>query len=445
MLLRALVAGAFCAGLLSACAAVDPVDNRYDNISRSWAKARNESIFLNLIRASYNDPLSFTTVSNVTPSMTNVSGLALPSFSIGPANCLPTLAVQTVTNAAGAITGNTTTTRTSTCTYGTGIAGAPTGFGNTTANDNLTISSNFSVSTQETTAFYTGFLKPIDLQTLAYFIRQGYPPELLFWLFADSFELQPTASHQTVIDYRYDPPDSYGCPRHDPIHRCFREWVWIALLAGLTVEEKTIVTKFQSKWDSTTVARFCFSHAAAERAKYGMGETFAAYIARKYMHFPAAPSPVCGTQWGDHNDQEALITDPQPDTFKFTVAGATFRVTPRSAYGVFEFLGNQMRMKRKDIQPNLQKAFFWNPPLGESDESVVPPLLKTIDEEPPLITVVPAGQGDCFVHSWYLNSDYCVPEDATTTKQIVSLLAQLIAIQTQASDLSITPVVRVIQ
>ena len=37
------------------------------------------------------------------------------------------------------------------------------------------------------------------------------------------------------------------------------------------------------------------------------------------------------------------------------------------------------------------------------------------------------------------------PNKATTTKQIFSLLAQLIAIQTAASDLSITPVVRVIQ
>jgi hypothetical protein len=430
MLLRALVAGAICAGLLSACAAVDPVDNRYDNISRSWAKARNEAIFLNLIRASYADPLSFTTVSNVTPSMTNVSGFALPSFSIGPPNCLPSF------GSTGALSGRA-------CTFPTGVPGAATALGNTTANDNITVSSNFSVSTQETTAFYTGFLKPIDLQTLAYFIRQGYPPELLFWLFADSFELQPTSSAQTVIDYRYDPPDSYGCPRHDRLQRCFREWVWIALLAGLTVEEKTIVTKFQSKWDSTTVARFCFSHAAAERAKYGMGEAFAEHISRKYMHFPEPPSPVCGSHWGDPKDQEALITDPQPDTFKFTVAGATFRVTPRSAYGVFEFLGNIMRMQRDDIQPNLQKAFF--PPLGEPDENVVPAKLRTVDDNPPLITVVPAGQGECFVHSWYLNSDFCVPEDASTTKTVFSLLAQLIAIQTSASDLSITPVVRVIQ
>lgn len=76
---------------------------------------------------------------------------------------------------------------------------------------------------------------------------------------------------------------------------------------------------------------------------------------------------------------------------------------------------------------------------------MIPPVLKTIDGEPPLISVVPAGGGDCFVHTWFLNADYCVPQDATTTKRIFSLLAQLIAIETSAGDLSITPIVRVIQ
>jgi hypothetical protein len=430
MWLRALLVGGLLAGLLSACAVVDPVDNRYDTVSRSWAKARNESIFLNLLRASYDDPLSFTTVANVTPSMTNATGFALPSFSVGPPNCLPSFGPT------GALTGRA-------CSYLTGTPGATTGFGNTTANNNTTVSSNFSIATQETSAFYDGFLKPIDLQTLNYFIRQGYPLELLFWLFADSFQLQPTASPYSAIGYQYNPPDSYGCPRNDPAHRCFREWVWIALLTGLTVEEKTIVTKLSSKFDTTPVARFCFSPDLARKAANEMGPALAAEIQRKYMHFSSRPNPVCGT-WDD-KDAEALLTNPQPDTFSFNVGGAIFRLVPRSAYGVFEFLGNLLRIQRDNIEPTPEKAFLWRPPLGEPDETVVPPLLKTIDGEPPLIAVVPSGGGDCFVHTWYLNSDFCVPEDAATTKRIFSLLAQLIAIETQAGDLSITPIVRVIQ
>ena len=37
------------------------------------------------------------------------------------------------------------------------------------------------------------------------------------------------------------------------------------------------------------------------------------------------------------------------------------------------------------------------------------------------------------MHTWFNDGEYCVPEQATTTKQIFSLLAQLIAIQTAAS------------
>src|ERR1700730_7776062 len=81
---RVLLVGALLAGLLGACAVVDPVDNRYDTISRSLAKARNESIFLNLVRASHDYPLSFVTITNVTPSMSNTTSLALPAFLVGP-------------------------------------------------------------------------------------------------------------------------------------------------------------------------------------------------------------------------------------------------------------------------------------------------------------------------------------------------------------------------
>jgi hypothetical protein len=68
-----------------------------------------------------------------------------------------------------------------------------------------------------------------------------------------------------------------------------------------------------------------------------------------------------------------------------------------------------------------------------------------VHEDPALITVMQNLCGQCFVHTWFEDGDYCVPEEAATTKRIFGLLAQLIAIQTAAADLSITPVVRVIQ
>ena len=215
---RVLLVGALLAGALGACAVVDPVDNRYDTVSRSLAKARNESIFLNLVRASHDYPLSFTVVANVTPSLTNTTSFALPSFLLGPH--IPSFGAPGTNVTAPLFT-----------------PGRDVIFGNTTAGNTTAVSTNFSVSTQETSAFYQGFLKPIDLQTLSYFIRQGYSRELLFWLFTDSFTLElPNAP---PFGYHYSPPDDYGCSQIDPKHRCFIDWVHNAAYTGLTVEERT--------------------------------------------------------------------------------------------------------------------------------------------------------------------------------------------------------------
>src|SRR5271168_733430 len=127
---RVLLVGALLAGVLGACAVVDPVDSRYDTVTRSLAKARNESIFLNLVRASHDYPLSFTAIGNVTPTMTNTTSLALPTFLFGPRISME--------QGGGAVTSPLFT------------PGRDIIFGNTTASNSTAVGSNFSISTQET-------------------------------------------------------------------------------------------------------------------------------------------------------------------------------------------------------------------------------------------------------------------------------------------------------
>ena len=444
MWLRALLVGVFLAGLLGACAMVDPVDSRYDTVTRSLAKARDESIFLNIIRASHNYPLAFTTIANVTPTMTNTSSFALPSFSLGPPNCLPT-ALPAITRS---------------CSFPTGVPGNAVGLGNTTASDSTAVSTNFNVSTEETGSFYQGFLRPIELETLNYFIRQDYPRELLFWLFADSFQFQLGASPVAAVGYQYNPPGSYGCPKEKLPglkQYCFRDWVLVALLSGLTVEEKAIMKPASSagggKSDSssggakgpqtTTVDRFCFSPFLQRQAMLQLGIEDMATVKKLLPFDPRLikPNQYCGNWSAADATQQASA--PQEDIFKLDIGPYTFRIVPRSAYGVFNFLGNIMRMQREGLPPS-PSAFI---PPGE-DASVVtemPPTLLTAGQQPILEVLQNDNSGRCFVHSWFYDGDYCVLESATTSKEIFSLLAQLIAIETTATDLSITPIVRVIQ
>src|SRR5271170_3326174 len=117
--LRSLAFVVLLASLVGACALTDPVDYRYDNIGRSLAVARNESIFLNIVRASHDYPLAFTAISQVTPSMTNVSSFALPSFVEGPGAILRT--------------GSASTTASTLNTFPSTAGGRDFLFGNTTA------------------------------------------------------------------------------------------------------------------------------------------------------------------------------------------------------------------------------------------------------------------------------------------------------------------------
>jgi hypothetical protein len=414
------------ASILGACAVIDPVDSRYDTVSRSLAKARNEAIFLNLVRASHDYPLSFTTIANVTPTMTNTSTFSLPNFLVGP---------HIAPYASGGAT----------ITAPLFTPGRDVIFNNTTASDALAIGTNFNVSTQETSAFYLGFLKPIDLQVLDYFIRQGYSRELLFWLFADTIEVK-IAGHN--VGMQYDPPNSYGCDRNDPKPLCFSDFILIATGAGLTVEELTLQSAGSSekggggsekgggggKTETTILARFCFDPVLGRRAQAEMPAQWA--ILGRAFDINLA-SPKCGSRW-DSASQAKL---PQPDTLNFNVGEYQFKITPRSAYGVFEFLGTIMKLQRHLIE---QTGPAYIPP-NRADVTVAPSIY-TVAEDHDLITVLPESETpQCFVHTWFYDGDYCVPETATNTKRIFSLLAQLIAIQTAATDLSITPIVRVIQ
>jgi hypothetical protein len=434
---RVLLVGALLAGLLGACAIVDPVDNRYDTVSRSLAKARNESIFLNLVRASHDYPLSFSIVGNVTPTLTNTTSFALPSFLLGPH--IPSFG-NPGTNVASPL-----------FTPGRDVI-----FGNTTAGNTTQVQTGFTVSTQETSAFYQGFLKPIDLQTLAYFIRQGYSRELLFWLFTDSFTLElPNAP---PFGYHYSPPDDYGCSQIDPKHRCFIDWVRNAAYTGLTVEEKTEQGGSSSPpkggassggaTKGTSYARFCFNPVLAQQAASSVAPALV-QIAQGNLDVQRSvlfkSNLTCGSpEWKPTENKDVAQADILPLTFSPTGSDSgpkiSFTITPRSAYGVFVFLGTLMKMQREHLEPTRYAFIPPNRPYAAE-----PPVLETVNGDPALITVMQNLGGQCFVHTWFEDGDYCVPEQAATTKRIFGLLAQLIAIQTAAADLSITPVVRVIQ
>jgi hypothetical protein len=404
------VGGILLAAALAGCAAVDgSVAPRYDTLSRNFADARNQGILLNIVRAAHDYPLSFAAISQAIPSLANTTTFALPSFLAGPKFC-----------PAGP----------SSCTLSSSGPQRDVVFGNNTASNATNIQTQFTLSTQETKDFYDALLRPVDLYILSYFIRQGYSRELLFWLFADSVQV---FNGRQAYGYTYDPPYSLGCALNDPHHHCFRDWAEIATITGLTVEEISVFDKETKKKE--VLSRFCFNPILAAEGRSAMAKADPLrldHLQAEYLPriFPNELSPKCGSPW-----PSAKLPGAASDTLEFSVGPLKFRIVPRSAYGIYEFLG---RLLRQQLRPNEIDI-----PASVTQEQVLPQL-STVIGDPNILKIELNSPGPCFVRTSFTDGEYCVPEEgAENTTNIFGLLAQLTALQTTASDLAITPVVHV--
>jgi hypothetical protein len=426
------VAGVALAGALGACGAVDStIDPRYDTFNRQLERARNEGILLNIVRASHDWPLSFSTISQVNPTLQNVTTLGSPQFLLGPnqrCNLLPSVVCLAVPPSPG----------------------RDVVFGNqNNATNATTITTGFTVAPNEDRNFYDALLRPVDLHILSYFIRQGYSRELLFWLFADSIEVGPPAR---AIGFQYNPPYDFGCNRHDPRDRCMREWAEIAVITGLSVEEVAVdkgtaggdsgdssdgggkgkAKSGSAKSGMVEFARFCFSTVLADRGYRAMDPVRREILKARYLDKGLIFRPRCGEPWDPVRERVG------GDILTFTAGPFLFRIVPRSAYAIFQFLGKILRETTRGVEVS-EGAY-----LPREDEAL--PLLSTIREDERLLNVQLNTAEPCFVDTQFIEGTYCVPErSSANTKHIFSLLSQLIALQTTAADLAITPTVRVVQ
>jgi hypothetical protein len=267
--------------------------------------------------------------------------------------------------------------------------------------------------------------RPLDLGILSDFIREGYPRELLFWLFTDHFEVE---TNRHTLGYRYAPPDDYGCQLRDNARRCFIDWVRVATLGGLTVEQKTLQKSAAEGRiaGATAFARLCFNTVLAEQARDAMPEDLVRSTFAKLGSATAvSPQQRCGSPaW----DPLSTLNKPQYDVFIFQIGDATFKIVPRSAYGVFEFLGKLIKMQRRAealerTTPKVDSALV---PPERGDVIELPPTLKSVHDDEVLIRVLRDGGRDCFVETSYRGQHYCVPDDASTTKRIFNFMIQLL-------------------
>jgi hypothetical protein len=421
---------------LGACAVIDIVDPRFDSVNRSTAKARNESILLNIIRASHSAPLNFVSFTRVSGSMNVAASAALPAFNLG--QFFPLFAIPAQTTALAPPTPQ-----------------RAFGLSNQTLGGSTAAGNTYDIGLLETKDFYTGLLKPVDLPIVNFFIRQGYSRELLFWLFADA--VRETAQGRTT-EFLNDPDPALACAVTNGLRRCFSDMVDIALASGLTIEEKieeksssdstsggktpakkttgskTDTKTGDGKTDTKTgggktdakstdskgnriLARFCFDQVLADRARKEYSPEIFRLLATSVNR------PRCKIDpWPETN---------QTDTLEFTFEGGSsgkikFEIVPRSGFGIYQYLGHILALHQEQTFRMRGRLF----PV----------------EDTRILAVERSGTGGCLVDINFEDEYYCVPlHGAQNTKRIMGLLSQLVALNTSTQDLAITPTVRAIQ
>jgi hypothetical protein len=392
---------------------VDTIHGRFDDINRSSAYARNQSILLNIVRSSANVPLNFVAVSRISGSTQTQLGGGLPSMLVGPYPIasgapFPTNAAGTALNIVEpALTRNV-------------------GLNSTTLNASINAANSFDLAVLDSKQFYQALLSPIDLATLDGFIRQGYSHELLYRLFIDS--IRRTVSGRTV-EYRNEP--RAPCEMVGGQRRCFKDVIDGAVASGLTIETLKVSnsersshpsakgeTREPERFSTIVYARMCYDPVLAQtfRSEHTV-------VRSPFVHEPGQPR--CGIWPMEVKAGKQLSAE--TDTLNFDIKDTPpvhVEVFLRSTFGVYRFLGRILAAEAtRDVR------------LGEDTN---------LGEDTRLLAVTDGSDGSCFVSISFQGKFYCVPENgAESTKRIFSLLTQLLALKTQAGDLNATPVVRV--
>jgi hypothetical protein len=137
-------------GFLQGCTTFDPLDQTGETVNRNATDYANDATLLNVVRASLFEPLAFITITGLSGTESATGTLGLPGVTFGPH------------------------VHTSPHSFTLG----PNSVGRTNSN-------TFQMSVVDDPASFTALLAPVNPAILAFFIRQGYPRAMLFFLFTD--------------------------------------------------------------------------------------------------------------------------------------------------------------------------------------------------------------------------------------------------------------------
>ena len=398
---------------VTACTAVDStLNDRGTAVNVGSGNLREDSILLNIVRASRFEPMNFMALSKY-----NASGILEGNLQVTSNQGL----LYDILNK-GAIQAGTTAT-----TSVVKSAVIPSAKMNTSA--------NFDVAPLENQDFYGQFLSPLDMATINLLVNAGISRELVLHSIVKGVRV--IRADGTVFEYQNDPPNDSWLGREGPesrrqceqlrqsnalgtpfantlwsgqhardcVYQKFLYFLRAALEYGMTTQPQMVpnplakTDKNQPKMVSRVV--MCFDPAVAQEYN-------------RTVH----PSLACGS--GRFSPTNPIFRSLGPQ-----VKG----ILPvmRSPYAVFQYYGRLLATD-STRRVELFDARTIRLPTGDST----------------LLTINKDMNRDCFARAYHESGMYCVPnQGANNTKQVFVLLNVLVNLSTKRNALPLTPTVYV--
>ena len=414
---------------LSGCIALGGVDRATGTIDRSVGTARNNSILLNIIRASRGEPLYFYSISRVSGSGLEDFKFSLPALTLGP--------------------------------------------NRTASQRNFTFGSNgldvlesqqsgsFDVALLESKNFYQGMLAPLDLVEVDLLLKQGFPRELVYRLVVKDITVYNGTKFQRFLN---DPTS--------PSYAGFQAYFNTAMSDGITTETYAVAkpddspdagnpTKSKKPTGTMPAARLCWDRALAQdkdgkivddlaksgnecgvshqgdqiqigQTPPGLMETYAACKVKD----DALKASVAANAANAADATTTTAHSAAKDRVCVRAFGGVIAVqlNTRSLFGIFQYLGQQLAEQADTTAPKHPVVLLKG--LGAPVEATAAP--------GPLLAIEMGGRR-CFAMV-SLDKRYCIPLDASDNlKKTFSMINALQALKTSPGDLPVTQSVRIEQ
>lgn len=184
---------------LGGCAFPGRLHDMAVNYNEAVASAADSVTFLNIMRARDGRPMHFTSISKLSGSITADASTSLSSGVGGET-------VTTTRDGMLTLTGRTVANGANTFTPGAG--------------GKISTTPSFDVTVHDTQEFYRGILASVDISTINHFLRQGWPSDLLTYLFVEEVRIFDKGAGKPRANLENDPDDPVKAKAFSEFVKC---------------------------------------------------------------------------------------------------------------------------------------------------------------------------------------------------------------------------------